>query len=180
MLLVLALTGASAQEAEEAAVEGAVEDSPELSGTAMAAIGAFLAIAIAGFGSAKGLDIAGNAAAGVTGEDDKNFSSALVMDALPQTQVIYGFIIAVLITLGIMGGEMTVEQGWIAIAAGLAVGIAGLSAINQGRVAAASIGATAKNPGIKGKVLIFIVMPEIAALFGFVVAIMLLIGGNIF
>jgi len=171
IFLVLGLTIVSAQ---EEGIEGTKEESG-MSGVALAAIGAMLAVAIAGFGSAKGLGIAGNAASGVTGEDEKNFSFALIMDAMPQTQLIYGFIIAVLITLSIMGGSVTVEQGWVSIAAGLAVGIAGLSAIEQGKVAAASIGATAKNPAIKGKALIFIVMPEIAALFGFVVAIMFLI-----
>jgi len=181
MLMCLTVVSAAEGDTTETETVETTETGPlGLSGNAMAAIGAFFAIAIAGFASAKGLDIAGNAAAGVTGEDEKNFSSALIMDAMPQTQVIYGFIIAILITLGIMGGSMTVEQGWIAIAAGLAVGITGLSAISQGKVAAASIGATAKNPGIKGKVLIFIVMPEIAALFGFVVAIMFLIAGSIF
>ncbi len=150
------------------------------SGNILGAAGAALAIVIAGLGSAKGLEIAGNTAAAVTGEKEENFSSALILQAMPQTQCIYGFIIGILIALGIMGGNMTMEKGLLSLTAGLVVGITGLTGILQGKVASSSIGASAKNPNIKGKVLIFVVMPEIAALFGFVIAIMLLISGQVF
>lgn len=151
-----------------------------ISGNVLAATGSAIAIAIAGLSSAKGLEIAGNTAAGVTGENEENFSSGLILQALPQTQCVYGFIIAVLIILGIMGGNMTVEKGIISLMAGIAVSITGISAIFQGKVASSSIGAAAKNPRVRGKVLIFVVMPEIAALFGFVIAIMLLVSGQVF
>jgi len=151
-----------------------------INGNVLGAIGAAIAIGITGYSSAKGLEISGHAAAGVTGENEENFSSALILEALPQTQVVYGFIIAVLIVLGIMGGEMTLEKGLVALTAGTAVGITGLSGILQGKVAASAVGAAAKNPAIKGKVLIFVVMPEIAALFGFVIAILLLISAKVF
>lgn len=150
------------------------------SGTILASAGAMMAIVISGISSAKGLGISGNAAAGVTAEDEKNFSSALILEALPQTQVVYGFIIAVLIVVGIMGGGMNLEKGLVSLVAGTIVGFAGISAIAQGKVAAASIGAVAKNEKIRGKVLVFIVMPEIAALFGFVIAILLLVSVNVF
>jgi len=167
------LTGASAAETASTG-NGAM-----FSGTVIAAVGALAAVVISGYGTSKGLDISGNTAAAAIGENDKNFSSILIMEAMPQTQVIYGFIIATLIVLGIMGKELTLDQGYIALAAGLTVGITGLSAINQGSVASASIGATQKNPDAKGKAMIFIVLPEIAALFGFVIAILFLIGGKI-
>ena len=160
------------------AVEGII--TTFFSGNVLGAIGAAIAIAIAGVSSARGLEIAGNTAAGATGENEENFSSALILQALPQTQVIYAFIIGILIILGIMGGNMTPEKGFLSLMAGIAVGITGISAVSQGKVASSSIGATAKNASVKGKVLIFVVMPEIAALFGFVTAIMLLITGQVF
>ncbi|NOX71763.1 MAG: V-type ATP synthase subunit K [Candidatus Micrarchaeota archaeon] len=151
-----------------------------LSGNVLGIIGSAIAIIVAGVSSAKGLEIAGNAAAGATGENEENFSSSLILQAMPQTQVIYGFIVGILIILGIMNGGLTVEKGMISLFAGMAVGLTGISAINQGKVAASSIGAAAKNAAIKGKVLIFVVMPEIAALFGFVIAIMALISVGVF
>ncbi|MCG2782464.1 MAG: hypothetical protein L6243_02615 [Candidatus Altiarchaeales archaeon] len=151
-----------------------------ITGNVIAALAAALGIASTGYFSAKGLEMSGNAAAGVTGEDEENFSAALILEALPQTQVVYGFIISVLIVLGIMSGGMTVEKGIVAMIASMVVGVAGISALLQGKVAVSAILAAAKNPSVKGKVLLFVVMPEIAALFGFVIAIMLLISGKVF
>ncbi len=151
-----------------------------LNGNVLGIIGSAIAIMIAGVSSAKGLEIAGNTAAGATGENEENFSSSLILQAMPQTQTIYGFIVAILIILGIMNGGLTIEKGMVGLFAGLAVGVTGISAINQGKVASSSIGAAAKNAAIKGKVLIFVVMPEIAALFGFVIAIMALISVGVF
>ncbi|MEM2918966.1 MAG: V-type ATP synthase subunit K [Candidatus Altiarchaeota archaeon] len=151
-----------------------------ITGNVLAATGVAIAVVVAGLSSAKGLEISGSTAAAVTGEKEENFSNALVLEALPQTQCVYGFIVGVLITLGIMSGNMTLEKGLIGLAAGITVGITGISAISQGKVASAAIGATTKNPKISGKVLIFIVMPEIAALFGFVTAVLLLVSGKVF
>ena len=151
-----------------------------VNGNVIAAIAAALGITTTGYFSAKGLEMSGNAASAVTGEDEENFSAALILEALPQTQVVYGFIISVLIVLGIMSGGMTVEKGIVAMVASMVVGVAGISALLQGKVAVSAIVAAAKNPSVKGKVLLFVVMPEIAALFGFVIAIMLLISGKVF
>lgn len=151
-----------------------------ITGSVLGAAGAAIAMGVSGISSAKGLGIAGNAASGATGEDESNFSSSLILQALPQTQAVYGFIIGILIILGIMSGGMGLEKGMLSLAAGIASGLTGISGIYQGEVAASSIGASAKNPSVRGKVLIFVVMPEIAALFGFVIGIMILISGSVF
>ncbi|MBU4342264.1 MAG: hypothetical protein KJ928_06685, partial [Candidatus Altiarchaeota archaeon] len=125
-----------------------------ITGNVIAALAAALGIASTGYFSAKGLEMSGNAAAGVTGEDEENFSAALILEALPQTQVVYGFIISVLIVLGIMSGGMTIEKGIVAMIASMVVGVAGISALLQGKVAVSAILAAAKNPSVKGKVLL--------------------------
>jgi V/A-type H+-transporting ATPase subunit K len=72
------------------------------------------------------------------------------------------------------------EQGWFCLGAGLTVALTGLTSINQGKAASAAIGAASKNPSVKGKALIFVVLPETAALFGFVTGILLLVAGGVF
>jgi len=148
----------------------------------LAAAGAGIAISLTGLSSAKGLEVAGHTAAGVTAEEESNFTSALILQALPQTQVVYGFIIAVVIVYNglINGGVADIAQGWACLISGVAVGLTGYSAVNQGRVAASSIGAAAKNQVIRSKVLIYVVMPEIAALFGFVIALLMLMSAGLF
>lgn len=67
------------------------------------------------------------------------------------------------------------EPGLIAIGAGLAIGIAACgSGIGQGMAAAAGAGATAEDQSLLGKMLVFSALPETQAIYGFVIAILLL------
>lgn len=65
--------------------------------------------------------------------------------------------------------------GLIAIGAGLAIGVAALgSGIGQGIAAAASAGATAEDKSLFGKMMVFAALPETQAIYGFVIAILLM------
>src|SRR5690554_7641804 len=66
-------------------------------GLTWALMGAALAVGLAGIGSAMGVAIAGKAATGVLSEKPDLFGKVLVLQALPGTQGIYGFLMAVLI-----------------------------------------------------------------------------------
>lgn len=67
------------------------------------------------------------------------------------------------------------EKGLIAIGAGIAIGFAACgSAIGQGISAAAASGATAEKPEQFGKQLVFAAIPETQALYGLVVAAILI------
>ena len=63
----------------------------------MLALGAGLAIGLAAFGSAIGQGIAASAAAAATSEKPEGFGKFLILAALPETQAIYGLIIAYLL-----------------------------------------------------------------------------------
>ena len=71
-----------------------------IDGNTLALLGAAIA-ALAGIGSAMGVGIAGQAAAGVVAEDPKKFGKTIILQALPGTQGIYGLIIAFLIMVKI-------------------------------------------------------------------------------
>ena len=68
-------------------------------GLVYALIGAALAAGLAGVGSAVGVSLGGKAAAGVISEKPELFGRVLILQALPGTQGIYGFLVAVLITV---------------------------------------------------------------------------------
>ncbi|UCH88676.1 MAG: hypothetical protein JSV49_10550 [Thermoplasmata archaeon] len=150
----------------------------------MIAIGAALAIGIAGIGSATGIGIAGAAGVGATGEKPEVFSRSLVYQVLPMTQVVYAFIFAVLLFVGagIFIGDGSAEVfthpyiGYAAIAIGLTIGLTGLSAIGQGITASASIGSYARNKEVFARGMMFTVMSETIAVFGFVIALFILLG----
>ena len=72
-----------------------------------------------------------------------------------------------------------VELGWIAVGAGLALGLAALgSGIGQGIVSAAAAGATAEDPDFYVKGLTFAILPETQAIYGFIVAMLLIAIGT--
>jgi V/A-type H+-transporting ATPase subunit K len=143
-----------------------------LSGDIWAFLGAGLAFFLSGIGSSIGVGTAGGAAAGVVTEDSDKFVPCMILEALPSTQAIYGFVVAFMIS-GNIGG-LSLEQGLGYLMAALPAGIVGLvSAIYQGKVASASIGIVARRSEDMVKGVIFALMVELFAIFGLLISIIL-------
>jgi len=144
-----------------------------MEGFLLAAIGAGLAVGLPGFGSAVGSGIAGASGSGVIAEKKEEFVTGLIFEALPQTAVILGFVIAIMIVQN-MSVNMELLAGAKALGAGLAIGIAGLTPIGQGPAAAAGIGSTARAPETKVNNIIYTAIPDVSVILGFVIAFMML------
>ena len=143
------------------------------SGFIFGALGIALAVGLSGIGSAKGVGIVGEAAAGLVTEEPEKFGKALVLELLPGTQGLYGFVIGFLI-LNNLSTTTTLSQGLYLFAAALPIAITGLlSAIAQGKVAASGIQILAKNPDHNTKGIILSAMVETYALLGFVISVLL-------
>lgn len=151
-------------------------------GTAIALIGAALAALLAGIGSARGVGIVGEAAAGVVSEDPSKFGQTLLLQALPGTQGIYGLLIAflVLIKVGIVGGAdaaVTLGSGIYIFVSCMPIAFVGyFSAIAQGRAAAAGINIIAKRPEEVSKAMIYAAMVETYAVLALLVSFLMLNG----
>ena len=142
-------------------------------GMILAAMGVALAVGLAGIGSAKGVGIVGEAATGLVTEEPEKFGKALVLQLLPGTQGLYGFVIGFLVFTKMASG-MPLDQGLYLLGACLPIAFAGLwSGIAQGKVAAAGIQILAKNPEHNTKGIILAAMVETYALLGFVISFML-------
>jgi len=153
-------------------------------GAFLAAVGAGISIGISAMGAGIGVGIVGAAGAGTIAEKPEKFGTSLIFQALPQTQAIYGFLVTILILLGtgLIGGnvsDISLGAGFAALGAGLAVGIAGLSAIGQGIAAASGIDAAAEDSSMFGKAMVFSVLPETQAIYGLLVAILLLVSSGL-
>ena len=150
-------------------------------GIVFALTGAALAALLAGIGSAIGVGIAGEAAAGVITEDPNKFSKVLVLQLLPGTQGIYGLLIGfiTLTQIGIMGGDpnVSVAKGLLYLAACLPMAFVGLwSAMKQGKASVASIGLVAKRPEQFGKAMFFPAMVETYAILALLISILSIFG----
>ena len=142
-------------------------------GLIFAAMGVALAVGLSGIGSAKGVGIVGEAATGLVTEEPEKFGKALVLQLLPGTQGLYGFVIGFLVFTKMASG-MPLDQGLYLLGACLQIAFAGLwSGIAQGKVAAAGIQILAKNPEHNTKGIILAAMVETYALLGFVISFML-------
>ena len=152
-------------------------------GVVLALAGAVLAALVAGIGSAVGVGMAGEAAAGVVTEDPSKFGKVLLLQLLPGTQGIYGLLIGfvTLTQIGIMGGSSDISwvKGVLYLVACLPMALVGYkSAIRQARASVASIGIVAKRPDQFGKALIFPAMVETYAILALLISILAIFGIN--
>lgn len=146
-------------------------------GIVFAVLGMALACLLPGFGSAKGVGMAGQAAAGVLTDQPALFSKVLVLQLLPATQGIYGFVVSFLAMgqIGLMGGsyEMSLAKGLCYLGACLPIALVGyFSAIHQAKTSVASMNLIAKRPDQFGKSILFPVMVETYAILAVLISIL--------
>lgn len=143
-------------------------------GVLVGALGAALVVILAGYGSAKGVGTVGEAASGLMIEEPEKFGKSLVLQLLPGTQGLYGFVIGLLALLQ-LNANMSLGQGFYILIACMPAAIIGwISAILQARVAVAGINILAKNGDQATKGIIYAVMVETYALLAFVISLILL------
>ena len=145
---------------------------------------AMLGAAIAGLaccGSAMGIGIAGQAASGVVSEDPKKFGQALLLQALPGTQGIYGLLIAFVILnkVGLLGGsgvmDLTIAQGLYIMASAIPIGVVGtVSGSSQGKAAAAAIMLISKRPEEVAKGMVYTAIVETYAVLALLISFLML------
>jgi V/A-type H+-transporting ATPase subunit K len=143
----------------------------------LAYIGVALMVGLSGIGSIYGVSISGNAAIGAMKKDPESFGNYMVLSALPSTQGLYGFV-----GYFVMSANILPDMTWASAAAvfggGLAMGLAGLfSGIRQGEVCANGVAAIGSGHKVFGNTMILGVFPELYAILGLLVVI--LINGTI-
>lgn len=143
-------------------------------GVLVAALGIVLAVILSGIGSARGVGMVGEAATGIIIEEPEKFGKSLVLQLLPGTQGLYGFVIG-LMAMGSLRLDMTMVEGlYIFIACLPIIFVEYFSALFQARVAVAGLAILAKNEEHSTKGIIYSVMVETYALLAFVMSLILL------
>lgn len=152
------------------------------SGIGWTILGAMAALVLGGIGSAWGIATAAGQGAGVLSEKPSLFGKVFLLILLPGTQGLYGMVFAFLVT------SSTKIQTDLALAQQLTPGIGGalgivgvclglvllLSAKYQGETAAAAINLVAKKEDQFGRGIILPALVETYAVFGLLVAILML------
>jgi V/A-type H+-transporting ATPase subunit K len=74
--------------------------------------------------------------------------------------------------------EESMDKIWIAFAAALAIGLPAIAtAWAQSKIGSAGAGSLAEKPELSGTVIILVAIPETMVILGFVVAVIILLGG---
>lgn len=146
----------------------------------IALLGAALAVGFSCIGSSVGVGKAGQAAAGLAAEQPEKATKAMILEALPGTQGLYGLAVAflVLVQIGVFGGDLdftneafTMQTGWAYFAACIPMAIGGLtSGIFQGKVAASGINLYARREECFVSAMIYAGIVEMYAILSLVIS----------
>lgn len=153
-------------------------------GLALAIAGAAFAALLSGMGSAKGVGMVGQAAAGLISEDPSKFTKVLILEILPGTQGLYGFITAIMVMIKIklLSGDpimLTPQQGISVFVACLPMAIVGyFSALHQAKVAAAGVSVVAKKPDQQSKAMVLSAMVETYAVLALLTSLLFILRLN--
>lgn len=142
-------------------------------GIILGALGVAIATFLSGTGSARGVGVAGEAATALVKEKPELFVQSLILQLLPATQGLYGFVIGLMILFQ-LDPAMSVSEGWTMLMASLPVAITGFtSAPAQGRVSVGGMQILSKRPENVTQGVTFAVMVETYAILGFVVSLLM-------
>lgn len=146
-------------------------------GNMLALIGAALAVVLTGIGSAVGMSWVQQAAAGVVSEEPEKYGKLLILQLIPSSNALYGFVVGFLVLLQtpIMGGgdALSAAQGLEILALCLPIAIVGLvAALAQAKVCAAGVRMVGKRVELSGRALTMSVFIELFALFALIVSVL--------
>ena len=153
-------------------------------GLALAIAGAAVAALFSGIGSARGVGMVGQAAAGLISEDPSKFTKVLILEIIPGTQGLYGFITAIMVMIKIklLSGDpvmLTPQQGIAVLIACLPMAVVGyFSALHQAKVAAAGVSVVAKKPDQQSKAMVLSAMVETYAVLALLTSLLFILRLN--
>lgn len=147
----------------------------ENGGQIFAMAGIAIAVIFSGMGSARGVGETGAAAAALVKDQPEKFAQTLILQLLPGTQGLYGFVIGIMIYLQ-LGTGLDLTQGLQYFVAGIPIGLVGLiSARWQGHTATAGVQILAKRPENVSNAIIYSIMVETYAILAFVISLLLVL-----
>jgi len=149
-------------------------------GLPLALFGTGLCVGMGCLGSVLGLGIVGEAGTGLMTEDPNKFAQILILQIVPSTNGIYGFVFGMLcmVKLEMFGGEMltlTFQEGLLMFGACLPLAIAvAPAAVAQSRIAVGIMSLIAKRPEDFAKGILVAVMVEFFTIVALLVSILML------
>jgi len=152
--------------------------------TSISLLGSGLSVGLTGLFSGIGIGIAGSAAIGAISEREDLFGKSLIFTVLPESIVIYGLLVSIVIIrgVGLLGGatpqHIDSASAYTSLLSSIVVCITGGSGYYLGKTGAKAISSLLKDEESFGKSIVFVVLIESIAIYGLLVAILLLRGAG--
>ena len=148
-----------------------------MDGNVIAIIGAALAVALTGIGSAIGMSWVQQSAAGLVAEEPEKYGKTLILQLIPSSNALYGFVVGflVFINMPFMGGAgyATIEEGLLVFACCLPIAIVGMIAcFAQAKVCVSGVQMVGKRAELSGRALTMAVFIELFALFALIISVL--------
>ncbi|MCL2756235.1 MAG: V-type ATP synthase subunit K [Firmicutes bacterium] len=145
-------------------------------GNVFAMLGAALAVILTGTGSAIGMSWVQQAAAGLTAEQPEKFGKTLILQLIPSSAALYGFVVAFLVMMQAVLGDgagYTFSEGLIILVACLPIAGVGLFAtLGQAKVCVAGVRIVGKRVELTGRAITMSVFIELFTLFALIVSVL--------
>lgn len=146
--------------------------------TALATLAAAMAVAVPGIIAVWGIGVAASASIAAIAEKRSLFGRCLVFVILPETIAIYGLLVSLLILMGtgvIGAGSITsISQAYSTFYVAGIISITGIAGYFLGQMGATAIKSMLRKEGTFIRTLVLAVLPESIAIYGLLVAIMIL------
>jgi len=136
-------------------------------------LGITLSIGLAAIGAGLAISSVGSSLNGAITEKPETFAKLLIPVVLGEAIAIYGMLVSFIILSG--GGEPTWSFAFKALCAGAITGVTGMaSGIGIASTGSAMAGALVEKPTVFSKSMITVVLAEAIAIYGLLIAFMLL------
>jgi len=146
-----------------------------MEGNVLALIGAALAVILTGAGSAIGMSWVQQAAAGVVSESPEKYGKTLILQLIPSSAALYGFVVGFLIMINTILGDtiFTQTEGLTILVMSLPIAVVGfIATLGQAKVCAAGVRMIGRNESLSGRALTMAVFIELFTLFALIVSIL--------
>ena len=141
----------------------------------IAVIGAALAVIMTGVGSAIGMSWVQQSAAGLVAEEPEKYGKTMILQLVPSSNALYGFVTGFLVISQILfgSGYASVADGLLVAAFCLPIAIVGMVAcLCQAKVCVAGVNMIAKRGELSGTAIVMAVFIELFALFALIISVL--------
>lgn len=141
----------------------------------IAVLGAVLAVGLTGMGASIGMSWVQQAAAGVVAEEPEKYGKTMILQLIPSSNALYGFVVGFLVVSSIIFGDgyASIADSLLVAAFCLPVAIVGtVSCLAQAKVCVAGVHMVAKRGELSGTAIVMAVFIELFALFALIISVL--------